>query len=345
MWPRLFHAGVGMVRKSVVALALTAFVLAIILAGLWGSLALFYRAPFGDTARTMLAGVFALGMVVAAVLVATRRFRMALLPLAAFPALLVWWSTLTPSNHREWAVDVSRPAVGSIEGDRLVMRNVRNFEWRTESEFTPRWEERTYDLAKLSGVDLVASYWAGEDIAHILLSFGFTGGERLVWSIELRRTATQSYSALASFFRQSELVFIAADERDIIRLRTNVRGETVRMYPLRMREGVARRLLAEYVEMANQYAREPGWYNTVTANCTTMVFRIARALNPVAPFDWRVLLSGHFPELVYDHGGIDNAIPFASWRAKAEIAGAAKAADALDSQAFSEAIRAQLALR
>jgi hypothetical protein len=117
------------------------------------------------------------------------------------------------------------------------------------------------------------------------------------------------------------------------------------MYPLRLKPQVARRLLLEYAEMADEYARNPHWYNTITANCTTMVFRIARSLNPFAPFDWRVILSGHFPELVYDHGGIDNSIPFAQWKQKAQIDQAAKAADQLDSVAFSKAIRVQLATR
>ncbi len=284
-------------------------------------------------------------MLAAAVLIARGRWKRALAPLALAPVILVWWHTLVPSNDRDWAIDVSRPAITKVKGDTLIVENVRNFEWRTESDFTPRWETRTYDLSKLNDVDLVASYWAGEDIAHILVGFGFSDNQRLVWSIELRRTKTQVYSALASFFKQSELVFLAADERDIIRLRTNVRGENVRMYPLRMKPQVARRLLLEYAEMADEYARNPRWYNTITANCTTMVFRIARSLNPFAPFDWRVILSGHFPELVYDHGGIDNSIPFAQWKEKAQIDKAAKAADQLDSVAFSKAIRVQLATR
>lgn len=320
-------------------------VVSTMLFGLWGALALYFRAPFPEYGRIAAAVVLATAMLAAAVFIARRRWGRALVPLALAPLLLVWWHSLTPSNDRDWAPDVAYPATGVVNGDILTVKNVRDFQWRTEADFTPRWETRAYDLKKLDDVDLVASYWAGEDIAHILVSFGFSDGQRLVWSIELRRTINQSYSALASFFKQSELIFIAADESDIIRLRTNVRRENVRMYPLHLRSGVPRRLLLEYVDMANQYAEHPRWYNTITANCTTMVFRIARALHPYAPFNWRVLLSGHFPDLVYQHGGIDNAIPFAQWREKAQIDAAAQAADALNSLGFSQAIRAQLAVR
>lgn len=334
-----------MLRKFVAFALRAALAVAPLLFALWGGLALYFRAPFGEGARIAVGCVFAVAMLAAAYLIARGRWMRALAPLALAPLMLVWWHTLVPSNDRDWALDVSRPAMTKVMGDKLTVENVRNFEWRTETDFTPRWETRTYDLSKLNEVDLFASYWAGEDIAHILVGFGFSDNQRLVWSIELRRTKTQTYSALASFFKQSELIFLAADERDIIRLRTNVRGENVRMFPLRLKPQVARRLLLEYAEMANEYARNPRWYNTITANCTTMVFRIARALNPFAPFDWRVLLSGHFPELVYDHGGIDNSIPFAQWKVKAQIDKAAQAADQFDSVAFSNAIRAQLATR
>lgn len=322
-----------------------ALVLFLVVFAAWGSLALYYRAPLPEGGRMAAGGVFACAMLAAAVLFWQGRWRRSLFPLVLAPLLMIWWHSLTPSNDRDWAPDVAHPATGHISGDLLVMQNVRNFEWSTETRFTPRWETRSYNLEEIRQVDLVASYWSGEDIAHILLSFGFADGQRLVWSIELRRTASQTYSALASFFKQSELIFLAAEERDIIRLRTNVRGENVRMYPLQLKPGVARRLLTEYVTMANRYAQQPEWYNTVTANCTTMVFRIARALHPYAPFNWRVLLSGHFPDLIYQHGGIDNSISFAQWRRKAQIDAAAQAADKLDSLGFSQAIREQLVIR
>ena len=164
-------------------------------------------------------------------------------------AILAWWASILPSNDRNWGDDVSRPALASIEGDTLTVRNVRTFDWRSDTDYTPSWEDRTYDLNTLRGLDLWSSTWAGEDIAHILVSFDF-GPDKppLVWSIELRREKGEEYSAIAGFFKQAELIAIAADERDIIRVRTNVRGETVRLYRLNAGPAATRRVLETYVE-------------------------------------------------------------------------------------------------
>ena len=188
-------------------------------------------------------------------------------------------------------------------------------------------------------MDLIADYWAGEAIAHTMVSFGFSDGQFLVWSIEMRRLKTQAYSALAGFFKQAELITLAGDERDMIRLRTNVRQEDLRLYRLTVSPEVARNALLTYVDEANQLAKEPRWYNTATTNCTTVVFKIANVVEPGIPFDRRVLLSGYFPDYAYDHKALDQSLPFAELRKRAEIATRAKAADDAESGAFSQAIR------
>ena len=258
----------------------------------------------------------------------------------AIAALLAWWSTLLPARERDWAPDVARTVHGAVTGDTLTLTDVRNFEWRTESDFTPRWETRSYNLSKLVSVDLIADYWAGEAIAHTLVSFGFSDGRFLTWSIELRRARGQTFSALAGFFKQSELVTLAGDERDLIRLRTNVRGEDLRLYRLNADPQIARKALLAYVEEANDLAAEPRWYNTATTNCTTVVFKIARIVEPSFPLDRRIFLSGHFPDYAYDHHALDQSVPFVELRERAKIAARAKAADAAPSADFSKAIRA-----
>jgi hypothetical protein len=310
--------------------------LVIIGAGQWAALAIWFCLAPTSPWREILAGLLLLLAILAIVGVALRRWWVVFLFAACFAGVSGWWTTLVPSNDRAWAADVARTTSGSVEGDRLEVRDVRNFRWRSDTDFDPQWETRSYDLTGLTTVDLVMSYWAGEAIAHTMLSFGFADGQHLVFSIEIRKERTETYSPLAGFFRNYELSFIAADERDVIGVRTNVRGEDVRIYRLRMPPAVARRLLLEYIDEANDLATTPRFYNTLTTNCTTQIFRMVRALQPGLPLDYRALLSGYVPDYVYDLGALDTGMPFAALRDRSHIGGKAESTD----PEFSRKIRA-----
>jgi hypothetical protein len=182
------------------------------------------------------------------------------------------------------------------------------------------------------------SHWSGEWIAHTILSFGFSDGQQLAFSIEVRREKTKPWSALAGFFRAYELTIVAADERDVLGVRTNVRGEDVRIYRLRMTPAQARSLLIEYIGEANDLAREARFYNTVTASCSTQIFRMVRTLRPDMPLDYRILLNGHLPDYVYELGGLDTTMPFAALRDRSHIQ---RKATSLDPD-FSRKIRKDL---
>ena len=254
--------------------------LVLLLSGLWGALAIWFRLAPASPDREVLAGGLLLLAVVAIVNLVLRRWRVVALYGVCFVAVFAWWATLQPSNDRDWADDVARTASGTVDGDHLVMRNVRNFAWRSDSDFEPRWETRSYDLNALTGVDLFMSYWAGESIAHAIVSFGFADGQHLAFSIEIRKEKTESYSALAGFFRAYELSFIAADERDVVGVRTNVRGEDVRLYRLRVTPAQARALLLEYVAEADALADSPRFYNSLT---TKPISALMNDLSAVVP--------------------------------------------------------------
>jgi hypothetical protein len=297
-------------------------------AGLWGTLAIWFRLAPTPPLREMLAGGFLLLALAAIVWLGLRRWRVVALYGACFAVVFGCWATLQPSNDRDWSDDVARTASGSVEGNRLVVRNVRNFVWRSDTDFDARWETRGYDLDELIGIDLIMSYWAGEPIAHTILSFGFADGQQLAFSIVIRKARTEAYSALAGFFRDYELAFIAADERDVVGVRTNVRGEDVRIYRLRMAPGQARALLLEYVAEANDLARAPRFYNSLTTNCTTQIIRMVRVLQPdLLPLDYRMLLSGYVPDYVYDRGELDTGMSFAALRERSHIRGKANSTD------------------
>ncbi len=120
------------------------------------------------------------------------------------------------------------------DGSLITLDNVRNFRWRSGSDYTVRWENRRYDLDRTESVDLVLSTWGMPAIAHTLVSFGFSDGQRVVFSVEIRKERHEQFSELGGFFKQFEFSVVAADERDIIYVRTAVRGEQVSLYPIRM---------------------------------------------------------------------------------------------------------------
>jgi hypothetical protein len=172
------------------------------------------------------------------------------------------------------------------------------------------WEQRTYRLSRVTDVDLIMSYWMGKPIAHTIVIFGFDDGERLAFSIETREQRHQSYSSVARFFKQYELAIVAADERDVVRVRGNIRHEDVRFYRPRVTPGNAQRLRLVYLGKANDLARKPRFYSTLTSYCTTLVFDIARVIHPGLPMDLRVILAGYLPNYAYDLGATDTSISF-----------------------------------
>lgn len=234
-------------------------------------------------------------------------------------AMLCWWSSIRPSHDRDWADDVARMLVPQVQGDLVQLDNVRNFAWRSETDYDIGWESRRYDLAQLVSADLLLSYWMGPAIAHTLVSFGFADGRRLVFSLEIRRERGEAFSALGGFFRKFETVIVAADENDIIRTRTNARGEDVYLYRLQLRPDQLRKVFLGYLERAAQLRESPRFYNTLTSNCTTIVFELARRLSPSLPLDYRLLLSGYFADYVFDHGVLTTGYAFAQLRQAGRI--------------------------
>ncbi|NHN89051.1 Lnb N-terminal periplasmic domain-containing protein [Acetobacter conturbans] len=220
-----------------------------------------------------------------------------------------WYLTDPPRNDREWAGEYAVPADAVIAGSVAHLRHVRNFTYRTENDYTPAYYDADYDLDALSGVDLVTSYWAGEAIAHVFLSFAFNDGRHLAISIETRRQKRFSYSTIAGFFHHYELFYVTADERDLIGVRTDVRKERVYLYRLTLSPETARRLFLSYLSEIHGLNTTPQWYNTLTDNCTTGILQRAQARWRYR-LDWRVLLSGYTASLAYDLGFLDRKYDF-----------------------------------
>lgn len=237
-----------------------------------------------------------------------------------------WWLGIEASNHRPWLASVARPPVATFDGDRVTLQNVRNFHYRSENDFDQIWETRTYDLSKLRGIDIFLSYWGSPMIAHTIMSWEFENDRHLAISIETRKEVGESYSAVLGFFRQFELYYVAADERDVIGVRTNHLGEQVFLYRLKTPLPVARNMLIDYLNEMNRLAIHPRWYNALTHNCTTTIRRHAKNVAPANPFNWKILVNGYIDELGYDRGTIDTRLPFAELRQKSDITNKARAA-------------------
>jgi hypothetical protein len=258
--------------------------------------------------------------------------------------VLAWWLTIKPSETRTWQPDVAQSAWADIHGDEITLHNVRNFDYQTEIDYRPRWETRIIHLSKLTGVDLAISYWDSPWIAHPIVSFQFADSLPIAISIETRKTVGQTYSALRGFYRQYELIYIPADERDIIRLRTNYRNEQVYLYRTTATAERGRAIFLEYMTRLNQLHERPEFYNALTDNCTTNIraANVAAAGRQASPWDWRILLNGKSDELLYKRGFVDRSIPFNELKARSLINSRAKAAD--QSPNFSDLIRVGLPL-
>jgi Domain of unknown function (DUF4105) len=293
----------------------------VFLSAVWANLAIAYQLPGSAAVRIgvcLILNLIALAAWVA--VVRQRHWRAVLIYAVALALLFAWSGSISASNDKNWAADVVHGITGIIDGDRLSVRNVRNFSWRTELDYSERWEQRTYDLSKLRSLDLFLVYWMGPSIAHTIMSFGFDDGRYLDFSIELRRTQNGQYSALAGFFKTHELVFIGGDERDLMTLRT-VRNEQILLYRLRTPPERARALLVEYIKQANDLAVNPKFYNTLTTNCTTAIFDMMHAVTSSIPFDWRIILTGHLPGYLYEHEAVDTRIPLEELQKRADVTG------------------------
>ncbi|WP_426703166.1 DUF4105 domain-containing protein [Rhodanobacter sp. Col0626] len=323
------------VRMVLVVLA----ALVTLVSGAWGAMALWYQLPGGAVVRMLGSAVWIVVVIALAAITISRR---SWLPLGAYVAmyavLLGWWVSIAPSNQRIWADDVSRPLVGKVVGNEVTLDNVRNFNWRSDTDYDARWETRHYDLDHLASADAVLSYWSSKAIAHAMISFGFDDGSHVVFSVEIRKQRGQQYSAIGGFFKQFETALVAADERDIIRVRTNVRGEDDYLYPLRMNKAAMRALFLSYVHAANTLAGTPAFYNTITSNCTTIVYRMARQIDPGLPWDIRLLMTGYLPGYLHDAGAVDQSVPVDELRRRGRVTERARNTTAGDD--FSRAIRA-----
>ncbi len=311
----------------------------------WGVLAIQYSDIRSEAGRTFLAAAFgAAGFATLVALFSQRwRWRAAVSFAALSLALIAWWGTIEPSNDRDWQPETAVLSYATINGDLITVHNIRNFDYRSESDFTPAYYDRTFDMRQMVGADIVASYWMGPAVAHVFVSFAFKDGQHLAISIETRKERGEDYSTIKGFFKQYEIFYVVADERDVIRVRTNYRKdppEDVYVYRVAAPLENGRRLLLDYVRAMNSLKEKAEFYNTLTTNCTTGIWKHSWVNANHLALSWKVLLSGYVPEYLYDSGRLDTSMPFAELQRRAHVNSRARAADKADN--FSQLIRGEL---
>jgi hypothetical protein len=293
----------------------------------WTSGALYFDLPFA--ALRAPAALLYLIFVVAAILFFRRSHLGLVVAVVAFIIVALWWFSLTPSNNRNWRSDDLATAYAEIAADQITIHNVRNCNYRSEADYTCTWETRSYDPAKLRGIDLFITWWGSPWIAHPIASYDFGAQGHVAISIETRHAVGQDYSSLRGFFRQYMLTYTLSDERDVIRLRTNYRkGEEVYLFRTTVKPQTALHIFVEYLQRVNSLHRHPEWYNALTNNCTTNIaVAAAEAQQKQVRFDWRLLLNGKMDEMMYEHGSlITGGLPMSALKEQAHINRAAEAA-------------------
>ena len=336
-----------MIRKSGRFLMSFLLVLWLIASTIWATLAIYFGDSRSELILLILSIVVALiglGAVIILLFIPSRRSQILLIHGAVFLVALLWWFNIQPSNDRNWQADVGKLAYASIEGDLVTVHNIRNFSYRSEFEYVPGYYVKTFDLNKLEGVDLFAVYWMGPAIAHIIMSFDFGKNNHLAVSIEARKEEAEGYSTIKGFFRQYELMYIVADERDVIGLRTNYRKdppEHVYRYRVKAPIEAGKRLFMRYIDHINELNKKPAFYNSLLHNCTTTIWLNSREVNPDnIPFSWKILLSGYVPEYLYETDRLDQQLPFIELKDQAYVNPLVKGSEI--SPLFSSTIRPQV---
>jgi hypothetical protein len=319
--------------------------LGIVLLGmiLWGALAIYYSDLSSASLRTTLSYAFVGGSALLLLFLRPRRRAIGWF-LVGFAGLVFWWLSIPPSQDRDWQPDVAVLPYATFAGDLVTIHNIRNNDYRSETDYTPRYYDKTFDLSKLRTMDMFISFWGSPYIAHTIVSFGFDGDDYVAFSIETRKTKDEEYSAIKGFFKQYELFYVISDERDVVRLRTNYRGEDVYLYrlqaPLQPSAELARKVFLDYLKYVNHLHEHPEWYNAFSHNCTTAIRGHVAPYAVRSLWSWKILVNGRLDEMLYERKTIDQSLPLAELKARSHINERAKAADGAPD--FSKQIRAGL---
>jgi hypothetical protein len=335
---RIIKAPAGRLRKLLRSLLVGIRSLCLILLLGWATLAIYYNLPW-DWLRLALSLAFLASGIW--VLWYSRRPLALAIFTALFLGVVVWFSSIKPSHDRAWRPEVAVMPRAFIDGDRVRITGVRNFEYRSREDFTVRYEEREVSVSHLNWLDFYVSYfWPESPVAHTFVSFGFDNAPPISISIETRPEIGEGFDPIPSLFKQFELIYVVGDERDLVRVRTNYRKEDVFLYHIRTSPELVRRLFLVYLERINELADQAEFYHLFSNSCTINIVRYANLAGRVGRLDIRHIVNGWSDRYLYRARVVDTTLPFAELRRRSRINEAAQAAG--NAENFSERIRQSL---
>lgn len=291
------------------------------LLGAWTACAAFFTIPlpvwFSIAAAVAIALVFCVSLrerwLVAGPAETTRgKIRLSLLAIVIAVAVAAWFCTRVPDANQDWAADHQQMPIVRMDGDKVRIKNVRNFTWRTPTDFTAGFCDRTYDVSKINSMHyLIVPLRGIEMVAHVFVCFGFSDGQYVAVSIEGRRVEGRPYQVIPSMFQQYQLIYVVGDERDVVGKRGAIWKNPVRFYPAASTDERKRALFVDMMRRANHLEYYPEFYHLLTNNCMNNLTDHLRCLGgrPL-PSDLRLLLTGWSDRLAYDYGYIDTDLPF-----------------------------------
>ena len=277
----------------------------------WCALAIRFSGLPGETLPFVVSGLFAVSLPLALAVLPNRK-RTAYGAFILCVAVLIGWLQIDASHNRDWVESVAKLPYATIKGNEAQVKNIRNFDYRTEKDFTVRYYDKIYNLNELRTIDYVQSHWDNlEAVAHSMISFGFGNGDYLTVSIETRLERDEPQSGLRGLFKQYELIYVLADERDLLRLRTNFRKEDVYLYQINLDQEQVRKVFMVIMDRVNSIADKPEFYNTLTQSClTSLVGDFTKVINPKSKFDFRRIANGYSDEMLFENGWIDSKLSF-----------------------------------
>lgn len=213
-------------------------------------------------------------------------------------------SNLLPKN--EWRTEYRYKSSMDFNRDtsEVAIHNFRSFQFTDKNGYI--WGTKHYNLSDLQSVDLVQSHWSGKMIAHVFLSFGFSNGDYVSFSIETRRKSHQQFSVWKGFFYNYDIIYVVADEQDLIGTRVNLRNEQVYIYPLNLDKPLITELFINYMDKINSLKENDEKYHSMWNNCTTSIYKIAKKTYPDFKFNWKLLVSGYASQYCHQLGFIED---------------------------------------